>query len=142
MKKILITAPYMIRERKKVEHLFMGKNIGVEWAEVEERLDEPELLEIIEDYNGIICGDDKISKKVIEEAKNLQVIVKWGTGIDSIDKTEAETKGIPVYRTTDAFSEPVADTTLGIILGFSRTIFLNDKLMKSDIWDKPQGYCL
>lgn len=142
MKRVLITAPYMIREREKVEQLFKGKNVVVDWADVEERIDEPELLEIIQDYHGIICGDDKITKKVLEKAKKLQVIVKWGTGIDSIDKKEAESKGIPVFRTTNAFSEPVADTTLGIILGFSRAIFLSDRLMKSDIWDKPQAYCL
>lgn len=142
MKKILITAPYMIREMDKVRKLFEGEDVFIDFAKVEERLDEPELLQIIKDYHGIICGDDKITKNVLEKAKNLQVIVKWGTGIDSIDKNEAERKGIPVFRTTNAFSEPVADTTLGFILGFARAIFLSDRLMKSDIWDKPQAYCL
>ena len=142
MKKVLITAPYMIREMGKVRKLFAGEDVLIDFAKVEERLDEPELLQIIKGYHGIICGDDKITKNVLEKAKNLQVIVKWGTGIDSIDKKEAERKGIPVFRTTNAFSEPVADTTLGLILGFARAIFLSDRLMKSGIWDKPQAYCL
>jgi D-3-phosphoglycerate dehydrogenase len=142
MKKVLITAPYMIREKKKVEDLFKGKNVKLDWAEVKERLEEPEMLRIIEKYNGIICGDDRITKKVIEKAINLEVIVKWGTGIDSIDKEEAERQGIRVFRTPDAFSEPVGDTTVGVILAFARSVFASDRLMKRGGWDKPQGYCL
>jgi D-3-phosphoglycerate dehydrogenase / 2-oxoglutarate reductase len=142
MNKVLITAPYMIREKKKVEDLFKGKNVKLDWAEVKERLEEPEMLRIIEKYNGIICGDDRITKKVIEQAINLEVIVKWGTGIDSIDKEEAERQGIRVFRTPDAFSEPVGDTTLGVILAFARSVFTSDRLMKRGGWDKPQGYCL
>ena len=67
MKKILITAPYMIREKKKVEDLFKGKNVKLDWAEVKERLEEDEMLRIIEKYNGIICGDDRITKKVMKK---------------------------------------------------------------------------
>jgi len=142
MKKVLITAPYMLRERKTVEDLFEGKNVKLDWAKVEERLEESELLRIIERYNGIICGDDRITKKVIEKAVNLEVIVKWGTGIDSIDKEEAEKCGIPVFRTPNAFSEPVGDTTVGVILAFARNIFTCDRLMKRGEWDKPISYCL
>lgn len=142
MKKVLITAPYMIREKEKVKDLFKGKDVIIEFAEVEERLNESDLLKLINGYHGIICGDDRITKKVLKEAENLQVIVKWGTGIDSIDKKAAERLGILVFRTPNAFSEPVADTTLGLILSFSRALFENDRLMKSGAWDKPQGYYL
>ncbi len=142
MKKILITAPYMIKEREKVERLFKNADLSVDWAVVKERLEADDLIKIIKPYHGIICGDDIITKQVLEEAKNLQVIVKWGTGIDSIDKIEAERRGIPVHRTLDAFSEPVADTTVGVILAFARSLFTNDRLMKEGRWDKPQGYSL
>lgn len=142
MKKVLISAPYMVREKKRVKSLFEGKNVNVDWADVKERLEEDELLKIISPYHGIICGDDRITKKVLDEAGNLEVIVKWGTGIDSIDKKEAEKRGIPVFRTPDAFSEPVGDTTLGVILTFARNISVSDRLMKKGGWDKPQSYCL
>lgn len=142
MKKILITAPYMIKERKKVHKLFENTDLKVDWAVVKERLEEYDLLKIIEPYHGIICGDDRITKSVLDRAINLKVIVKWGTGIDSIDKEEAEKRGIPLFRTPNAFSEPVADTTLGVILAFARSIFTNDRLMKGGHWDKPQGFSL
>ena len=132
----------MIREREKVQALFDGKSVKICWADVEERLEEDELLGIIKDYDGIICGDDRITERVLNEAENLKVIVKWGTGIDSIDKENAEKRGIPVRRTLNAFSEPVADTTLGLMLAFARSIFTSDRLMKDNKWDKPQCYTL
>ena len=142
MKKVLITAPYMLREREQVERLFKGKPVELEWVEVRERLEEPDLLRVIGGISGLICGDDRITKKVLDAAGELEVIVKWGTGIDSIDSDEARRRGIPVRRTLDAFSEPVADTTVGIMLAFSRAIFTSDRLMKRGEWGKPQGYCL
>ena len=61
---------------------------------VNERLNEAELLKIIGDADGIICGDDRLTRKVLFAAKKLKVISKWGTGIDSIDRDAATELGI------------------------------------------------
>ena len=53
---------------------------------------EDELTKIINKYDGIICGDDEITKKVINTAVNLKVISKWGTGLNSIDVSYAKNK--------------------------------------------------
>lgn len=140
--RVLITAPYMLRERSKVEKLLQPHALDVTWAEVKERLEEPELLKCIAEFEGIICGDDRITPKVLDQAKKLKTIVKWGTGIDSIDKIAAEARGISVFRTPGAFTEPVADTTLALILAFSRRLIDNDAILKNDGWDKPQCFGL
>ena len=142
MNKVLITAPYMLREREKVEKLFSGFSLDLDWAEVRERLEEDELLSIIGKYDGIICGDDRITQSVVDAAARLRVIVKWGTGIDSINKEYANKRNILVYNTPGAFTSPVADTTLGLILYFTRGLRQNDDVMKMGGWDKPQGYTL
>lgn len=141
-KKILISAPYMHREKEKVLKMLERYSFETNWIPVEERLEEADLLPIIGKYDGILCGDDKITEKVIDAAVNLKVIVKWGTGIDSINKEYAESKGIKVCRTPNAFTEPVADTTLGMMLNEVRGIIRNDRVVKSGKWDKPQGYML
>ncbi|GAH75542.1 unnamed protein product, partial [marine sediment metagenome] len=109
---------------------------------VKERLSEAELVPIIEKYDGIICGDDSFTKKVLQKAKKLKVIVKWGTGIDSIDQEAAKHLGIPVYNTPNAFSEPVSDTVMGFVLSFSRNISRSDQMMKSGGWEKILCYSL
>lgn len=142
MKKILISAPYMLRERQKVEPILKQYSMDVVWADVKERLEEKELLEHLQGIEGIICGDDRFSEKVYAGAKNLKVVVKWGTGIDSIRIKDAEKYQIKVFRTPDAFTDPVADTTLGYMLAHVRGIFRNDSILKNGGWDKPQGYAL
>jgi len=142
MKKILISAPYMHREKAKILEMLKEYDFIAEWIPVEERLEEEDLLPVIGGYDGILCGDDRITEKVIDAATNLQVIVKWGTGIDSINKEYAESKGIQVKRTPNAFTDPVADSTLGLMLDHVRGISRNDRVVKSGKWDKPQGYML
>jgi len=43
-------------------------------ADVRERLSEEELLKVIADMDGIICGDDRITPRVLAAAKKLKVI--------------------------------------------------------------------
>ncbi|MBT4207189.1 phosphoglycerate dehydrogenase [Candidatus Woesearchaeota archaeon] len=140
--KILISAPYMHAEKEKIEKMLESYSFDVDWAPVEERLEESNLLPIISKYEGILCGDDRITDKVIDAATELKAIVKWGTGIDSIDKGYAESKGIKVFRTPGAFSEPVSDTTLALMLSEVRGLSKNDSIVKSGRWEKPQGYML
>lgn len=142
MHKILITAPYMVREKAKILEMLKAYPFDAEWVPVDERLEEADLLPIIGKYEGILCGDDRITQNVIDAAVNLKTIVKWGTGIDSINKKYAESKGISVLRTPNAFTEPVSDTTLAMMLAEVRGLVRNDRVVKSGQWDKPQGYML
>lgn len=144
MKKVLITAPYMFREseRVKVEELLKDYSYDVTFHSVLERMSESDLVNVIADYDGVICGDDQFNARVFDEATNLKTIVKWGTGIDSIDVVEAKKRGISIYRSENAFTYPVADTTLSYILAFCRSMPTNDSIMKTGQWDKPQGFSL
>lgn len=141
-KKVLISAPYMHREKEKIAKMLEDFPFDADWVPVKERLEEEDLLPVIAKYDGIICGDDRITKKIIDAAVNLKAIVKWGTGIDSIDKKYAESKGIKVCRTPDAFTEPVSDSTIALMLAEARGLFRNDRVVKSGQWEKPQGYML
>jgi len=40
------------------------------------------LLRLIENIDGIMCGDDEFTREVINKANRLKIISKWGTGID------------------------------------------------------------
>lgn len=135
--RVLISAPYFIPVIEEYRQRLAKKGIELVPVQVKERLSEAQLLEVIADVDGIICGDDHITKKVLDAALRLKVISKWGTGIDSIDSEEARQRGIPVYRTPNAFSEPVADTVLGYILTFARKLPLMDQEIRNGRWEKP-----
>ncbi|MBW2482473.1 MAG: phosphoglycerate dehydrogenase [Deltaproteobacteria bacterium] len=135
--RVLVSAPYFIPVIEQYRQRLAAKDIELVPAEVKERLSETELIKIVKDIDGIICGDDRITKNVIDAAPRLKVISKWGTGIDSIDAAEAARRGIPVYRTLNAFSEPVADTVLGYILTFARKLPWMDRDIRQGVWQKP-----
>lgn len=140
--KVMVSAPYMLLEIDKFREWFEEHDIDMEIPNVKERMEESDLLPIIGEYDGVICGDDRFTENVYKAAKKLKVISKWGTGIDSIHKEIAEKYGVTVCNTPDAFSHPVSDTVMGFILSFSRTIIASDKLMKNGEWEKIQGRSL
>ncbi len=135
--RVLVSAPYFIPVIEEWRQRLAAEDIELIAAEVNERLSEAELLQVIIDIDGIICGDDRITVRVLDAANRLKVISKWGTGIDSIDSEEARRRGIPVYRTPNAFSEPVADTVLGYILTFARKLPWMDRDIRQGNWEKP-----
>lgn len=140
--KVLITAPYFQLVVDEYRPQFAKRDIELVVPTVNERMSEEELLPLVGDIDGILCGDDRITEKVLQAAPKLKTIVKWGTGIDSIDKEAAKRRGIPVRNTPNAFTEPVADTVLSFILAFARgTIDLNRKIRKG-VWEKKLNSAL
>lgn len=140
--KVLISAPYMQKDIDNLRPIFTKNNIIVDLPKVKERLSEDDLLAVISNYDGVICGDDAFTAKVFDKANKLKVIAKWGTGIDSIDLAYAKKIGIRVYNTPNAFTNPVADTVMGFILVFARNIPWISDAMKSGVWHKIEGYSL
>ena len=143
MPTVLITAPYMIapldRFRSRLEKL--GLELLV--ADVNERLGETELLQYAGMFDGTMCGDDLYTSRVLEAcAPRLKVISKWGTGVDSIDSEACRRLGIQLYRTTNAFTTPVADSVLAYALAFARRQPWMDRGMKAGLWQKEPAQAL
>ncbi len=140
--RVLISALSLQKDIDRYKDIFQKNNLEIVLPKVSERLNEDELLKIIDQYDGVICGDDVFTKKVLDKAKKLKIIVKWGTGIDSIDIEYAKKLGISVCNTPGAFSAPVADTVMGFILCFARKILGMDEKMKKGAWGKEPGHSL
>ncbi len=142
--KILISAPYMQPVIEQFTSWFDGPEQDIELVvpQVNERLSEEELLGHISEIDGVICGDDAFTEKVMLAAPRLKVISKWGTGIDSIDQEAAKRLGIAVCNTADAFTHPVADSVLGYMLCFARRIPWMDRDIRAGNWIKPMGFSL
>lgn len=140
--KILISAPYFQPVWQEYRDFFDKNNLEVVVPKVEERLNEGALLEIISDIDGVICGDDAFTEKVLEAAKKLKVISKWGTGIDSINLETCKRLRILVKNTPNAFTQPVADSVLAYILVFARNIPFMTEAMRQGVWKKIPGVAL
>jgi D-3-phosphoglycerate dehydrogenase len=140
--KVLVTAPYMQMVIDRFRCIFEEKGIELIVPAVKERFSEQELLEWVTDVDGVICGDDQFTQRVLRSAPKLKVLSKWGTGIDSIDQAACKRLGIAVRNSPNAFSEPVADTVLGYILSFARRLPWMDRMMRRGQWRKLPSIAL
>ncbi|MGH7467770.1 MAG: phosphoglycerate dehydrogenase [Longimicrobiales bacterium] len=135
---VLVSAPRALPVIDRYQSELEPRGCALKVQPVVERLEEAELLPLVGDVDGIICGDDRITARVLAAAPRLRVIAKWGTGIDSIDVAEAARRGVVVRNTPNAFSEPVADTVLGYILMFARQLDLMTTDMRAGLWQRRQ----
>ena len=141
--KVLVSAPYMLRELDRFRIQFDEAGIEVVVGDVEERLSEDELIPFAGQIDGALCGDDAFTARFLEKATpRLKIIAKWGTGIDTIDMEAAKRFGVKVTNTPDAFTEAVADSVLGYILTFARELPWMDRDVKAGIWKKRRARSL
>src|SRR5262245_2617176 len=125
--RVLVSAPYFLPVLEDFRARLEGAGVEIVAVPVRERLTENELLELVGSIDGVLCGDDKFTERVLRAAPRLKVISKWGTGIDSIDREAAKRLGIRVCNTPNAFTDAVADSTLGYILIFARRLHWMDQ---------------
>jgi D-3-phosphoglycerate dehydrogenase / 2-oxoglutarate reductase len=135
--KVLVSPNTLLPVLDKYKHLLIENNIEVITPpNFNEFLSEDELIPLVKDIDGAICGDDRYTEKVLKKAKKLKVLSKWGEGLNAIDLNAAKKLNISVYRTAGALSDPVADTVMAYILAFARNIIIKDNSMKRGEWKK------
>lgn len=143
MPTVLFSSPYMIPVLDRFRPVFDRFGIDLIVPDVEERLEEDDLLSFAGQFDGVICGDDQFSRRVIKSClPRLKVISKWGTGIDSIDRAACDEFGVMVGNTPNAFTLAVADSVLGYMLIFARKHLWMDQAMKKGVWEKIPGRSL
>lgn len=112
-----------------------------EKVDVDVRYDLPreELLEIIENYDGLVIrSSTKVNKELLSRAKKLKVVGRAGNGIDNIDVDEATQKGVVVANTPDSNTISACELTIGLLLATARNIPQADSYLKSGKWDRKR----
>jgi len=102
---------------------------------------ESELLKVIQDYDGIICGDDDITRNVIEKgvAGKLRIISKYGIGLDKIDLQAAKDLKIPVTNCPGINQVTVAEHVFALLLTYVKNIIPENTHMRNQQWVRLIG---
>ena len=96
-------------------------------------------MTLVGDVDALICGEDEVTARVIEAAKNLKVISKFGVGVDKIDIGAASACGVAVCNTPGANSESVADMAFCLMLGVARQLPRTDAEVRQGLWQSIIG---
>src|ERR1035437_5253293 len=81
-----------------------------------------ELRELLPGCDGFIAGLDRVDRAALESASRLEVIARYGVGVDNVDLETAAKKGIAVTNTPHANAVSVAELTVGLLLSLARSI--------------------
>ena len=104
-------------------------------------LDESQMIGLLGDFDGIICGDDAITRRVIEKGlPKLKVISKYGIGVDRVDLEAAWQLGVPVTITPGVNEVTVAEHVFGLMISLARNIPYENRLVKEGQWKRMTGH--
>ena len=116
------------------EKILSLNNIEVD---VKTDLTNEELIAKIPSYDGLIIRSaTKVTKKIIDNAKNLKIIGRAGAGVDNIDLISAKEKKILVMNTPGGNTNATAEHTLALLLSLSRKISKADTSTHKGEWAK------
>jgi len=94
-----------------------------------------ELISTIGDYDALVVrSQTKVTAKVIEAGKKLQVIARAGVGVDNIDVDEATRRGIVVVNAPTSNTISAAEHTIALMLALARHIPQANAVLKSGVW--------
>jgi len=140
--RVLISCPLITDSIDDYDDQFAANDIEYDVADVDQQLSETELLDVIDEYDGVLAGDDEFTRRVVEEAPKLKVISKWGIGMDAIATDAAEEHGVAVYNTPGAFSDEVADVVMCYAIMLTRHLHHVDCAVRASDWYCPRGTSL
>jgi D-3-phosphoglycerate dehydrogenase len=114
---------------------------GFEVVQLRGPLKEAVLLDVIQDFDGIICGDDEITRAVIEKGVKgkLRIISKYGIGLDRIDLDAAKDLAIPVTNCPGVNQVTVAEHVFALLLSYAKNIIPENQFMREQKWVRLIG---
>ena len=110
--------------------------------ETDKYFSEEQLIEFLGDADAVLVGRDPITEKVLTSLPKLQIVSKYGVGLDNIDQEAIERHGKVFGFTAGVNRLSVAELALGFMIGLCHNIFKSGFALKSRNWEKDGGHQL
>ncbi len=123
------------------EHHDLLKRSGWEIVNARGPLNEADTLALVGDVDGYICGDDAITRKVLEKARpKLKVLSKYGIGVDKIDVKSCTEFGIPLLFTPGVNHTTVAEHNFLLLLALEKNFLFHTDSTRAGGWKRKTGH--
>src|SRR3954453_2046121 len=98
---------------------------------------EDELIAIVGDCDILVTRSyNRVSKRVIDAASNLELIAQGTSGTDNIDMEAARQRGIAVINMPGENANAVAELVIGFMIALTRTVPRYDREMRDGEWTR------
>jgi len=139
MKRILLTTT-SFQDTPGGHHRLLA-DTGWEIVRARGPLSEAQTLELVGAIDAFLCGDDAITRRVLEKARpRLQIISKYGIGVDKIDVRSATEFGIPVLFTPGVNHTTVAEHTFLLLLALEKNFVAAIDATRQGEWKRKTGH--
>jgi D-3-phosphoglycerate dehydrogenase len=123
MKKILVATekPFAKEATEGIRKIVESANY--ELALLEKYTGAVDFHKAVADADALIVRSDKVTKEVIEAAKQLKIVVRAGAGFDNLDLAACTACGIVAMNTPGQNSNAVAELAAGLMVYMARNTF-------------------
>jgi D-3-phosphoglycerate dehydrogenase len=122
------------------EHHHLLEGTGAHILRERGPLSEARMLELVGEVDALLCGDDAVTKAVIDKAlPRLKVIAKYGIGVDKIDVDYATACGIPVSFCPGVNHTTVAEHVFALLLALTKNLLPQATACASGKWQRCTG---
>jgi D-3-phosphoglycerate dehydrogenase / 2-oxoglutarate reductase len=101
--------------------------------------EEEELQALVPRADAILTCFARVSPEVIRRGEKLQVVGRYGIGVDNIAVEEATRRGIPVTNVPAYCVDEVAEHALAFMLGLARKVYLYNAAVREGSWELDTG---
>ena len=96
--------------------------------------DPARLAAAVADADAVITQFAPVNADVVNAMQRARAIVRYGIGVDNVDLAAARARGIPVCNIPDYCIDEVADHTLAFILGLTRQVPEQSRMVHAGEW--------
>ncbi|NDC63483.1 MAG: 3-phosphoglycerate dehydrogenase [Planctomycetia bacterium] len=122
-------------------HHAMLAETGWEVVTARGPLGEAETLALVGDVDGYICGDDAITRRVLDKARpRLKVLSKYGIGVDKIDVKGCTELGLPLLFTPGVNHTTVAEHAFLLLLALEKNLLFHTDSTRAGGWQRKTGH--
>lgn len=130
MFKVCIAGPYPAGTMADFRAALPAERFELVEADTQEKFD------AVTDADAVVLRVLKMPKEAFARFTRLRLVMRWGTGYDSVDVREAGRRGIAVCNTPGANAHAVAELAVGLMIDVGRNIFGYYNNIRSENWDR------
>ncbi len=109
-------------------------------CEIYDMMGEDEIITVAKDADAIICNKAVITRRIMNECKNLKYVGLFATGYNNIDLEAANERGIYVVNAPAYSTNSVVQQTFGLMLALASSICRYNASVQSGEWCKSAAF--